>query len=39
MYGTRAALSRRQMRCPGVARSRENAYSIREADVIDDIPQ
>ena len=39
MYGTRSRFSRRQSWCPGTARSRENAYIIRDADVIDDIPQ
>ena len=32
-------VSRRQSRWPGVAPSREKAYIIREAEVIDDIPQ
>jgi hypothetical protein len=39
MYGTRCPFRRRQSWCPGTARSRENAYIIREAEVIDDMPQ
>ena len=39
MYGTRSRFSRRQIRWPGTAPSRENAYIIRDADVIDDMPQ
>src|SRR5947209_15492607 len=39
MYGTRSPFSRRHSFHPGTAWSRENAYIIREADVIDDMPQ
>ena len=38
-YGTRSAFRRRHNWWPGTARSRENAYIIRDADVIEDIPQ
>ncbi len=37
--GTRLLETRRHSWCPGTARSRENANSIRDADVIDAVRQ
>src|SRR5690349_8237148 len=39
LYGTRSRFRRRHNWWPGTARSREKAYIIRDADVIDDMPQ
>ena len=39
MCGTRLRATRRQSWCPGTARSRENANSIRDADVTDAVRQ
>src|SRR5262245_44666710 len=39
LNGTRSALTRRQIVQPGIARSRENAYQVREALVNPAAPQ
>src|SRR6476469_4734729 len=37
--GTRLLATRRHVRCPGIAPSRENANIIRDAEVTDAVPQ
>ena len=39
LNGTRSALTRRKMDQPGIPRSRENAYQVREALVSPAAPQ